>query len=487
MEARLRHLRNARDQSGAVTLAIAAIIFALILAALVSSLSMTGAGVVDSALQERQLRALYAAEAGVERAAYRFLVGDPTKAACGSTVDESAPPVIDSETSYSISSSSGSTSSCVFKVTGVSANVQRTLQVGLGSSSNGKKGSQGAGGQPSLQIDIQPGSNLMVVAGISFRSDTAATVSSMKLCSACGATCTAMACPSPTGTVDGTGQGCFVLLSEKSQINGTVNVKTQAWRILVGTATANTKWLCATATGSPRTIFGALQLSGVDQSNPIVEFVNFSNADTNVVDGATLTQGTSNATIGKVVVLTGTLASGINTGRLSLWRNSQTGDFTAGAATTSGSGALTLSGAQTTAITNGGTVASGNTIATVSVTNANAGNYLVDVVGLEGVPSGSVTMDTPTDGVASTDRTEAWNVRNTAGGPTSRVQGAASYRGEIVNAGSTATMSWTGNNPVTWASIGLAVRAASTGDSAYRKVRPSGQGAHGWTEVVVAQ
>ena len=72
--------------------------------------------------------------------------------------------------------------------------------------------------------------------------------------------------------------------------------------------------------------------------------VAFSNANTSVGEGDTLTQGGVTATVTRVALQTGTLASGVNTGRLILSTPSG-GAFSAGAATTSGSGALTLSGA----------------------------------------------------------------------------------------------------------------------------------------------
>lgn len=74
--------------------------------------------------------------------------------------------------------------------------------------------------------------------------------------------------------------------------------------------------------------------------------VEFSNANTSVGDGDTLTQGGVTATIRRVVVQTGTLLSGTNTGRLVISVTAG-GNFAAGAATTTGAGALTLSGAQT--------------------------------------------------------------------------------------------------------------------------------------------
>lgn len=72
--------------------------------------------------------------------------------------------------------------------------------------------------------------------------------------------------------------------------------------------------------------------------------VAFSNANTSVGEGDTLTQGGVTATITRVVVETGTLLSGTNTGRLILGTPSG-GAFAAGAATSTGGGAVTLSGA----------------------------------------------------------------------------------------------------------------------------------------------
>lgn len=75
------------------------------------------------------------------------------------------------------------------------------------------------------------------------------------------------------------------------------------------------------------------------------EEVAFSNANTSVGEGDTLTKGGVTATIKRVVVQTGTLASGVNTGRLIISGRAG-GNFSAGAATSTGGGAVTLSGAQ---------------------------------------------------------------------------------------------------------------------------------------------
>lgn len=70
----------------------------------------------------------------------------------------------------------------------------------------------------------------------------------------------------------------------------------------------------------------------------------FTNANLFVNDGDTVTQGAVSAVVLRVVVQTGTLASGTNTGRLIIGAPTG-GAFAAGAATSTGSGALTLVGA----------------------------------------------------------------------------------------------------------------------------------------------
>lgn len=75
------------------------------------------------------------------------------------------------------------------------------------------------------------------------------------------------------------------------------------------------------------------------------EEVSFTDANVGVGDGDTLTQGGVTATISRVVLQTGTLESGVNTGRFIITGRSG-GNFAAGAATSTGSGAATLSGAQ---------------------------------------------------------------------------------------------------------------------------------------------
>lgn len=76
------------------------------------------------------------------------------------------------------------------------------------------------------------------------------------------------------------------------------------------------------------------------------EEVYFTDANTNVTEGDTLTQGGVTATIARVVLQEGTFASGDNVGKLIITGRAG-GNFASGAATSTGSGALTLSGAET--------------------------------------------------------------------------------------------------------------------------------------------
>jgi hypothetical protein len=76
------------------------------------------------------------------------------------------------------------------------------------------------------------------------------------------------------------------------------------------------------------------------------EEVAFTNANISVGDADALTQGAVTATIKRVVLETGSLASGVNTGRLVISGRAG-GAFTAAAATSTGGGTLTLGGAQT--------------------------------------------------------------------------------------------------------------------------------------------
>lgn len=75
------------------------------------------------------------------------------------------------------------------------------------------------------------------------------------------------------------------------------------------------------------------------------EEVSFTSANSSVGEGDTLTQGGVTATITRVVVQSGSLASGVNSGRLILSGRAG-GNFAAGAATSTGGGTVTLSGAQ---------------------------------------------------------------------------------------------------------------------------------------------
>ncbi len=71
----------------------------------------------------------------------------------------------------------------------------------------------------------------------------------------------------------------------------------------------------------------------------------FTNANASVEEADLLTQGSATAVVMRLIVETGTLASGVNTGRMVI-AGRLGGNFAAGAATSTGAGALTLSGVQ---------------------------------------------------------------------------------------------------------------------------------------------
>jgi len=76
------------------------------------------------------------------------------------------------------------------------------------------------------------------------------------------------------------------------------------------------------------------------------EQIEFTNANTGVLESGTLTRAPASAMIKRVVVMTGSLASGVNTGYLVI-AGRVGGNYTAGAATTTTGGTLTLGGVQT--------------------------------------------------------------------------------------------------------------------------------------------
>lgn len=75
------------------------------------------------------------------------------------------------------------------------------------------------------------------------------------------------------------------------------------------------------------------------------EEVLFTNANVSVGEGDVLTKGAVTATVMRLIVETGSLASGVNTGRIVISGRAG-GSFSAGAATSTGGGTLTLSGAE---------------------------------------------------------------------------------------------------------------------------------------------
>lgn len=81
------------------------------------------------------------------------------------------------------------------------------------------------------------------------------------------------------------------------------------------------------------------------QAVPLGTRVRFTNANTSVQEGDTLTQGGATALIIRVVLEEGSLASGTNVGQLII--SPIAGSFTAGAATSTGGGTLTLAGPAT--------------------------------------------------------------------------------------------------------------------------------------------
>ena len=79
---------------------------------------------------------------------------------------------------------------------------------------------------------------------------------------------------------------------------------------------------------------------------PLGEEISFTAGSGDIDEGDTLTKGGVTATIKRVVITSGSLGAGTAAGRLVIYGRSG-GNYSAGAATTTGVGALTLSGAQT--------------------------------------------------------------------------------------------------------------------------------------------
>lgn len=79
---------------------------------------------------------------------------------------------------------------------------------------------------------------------------------------------------------------------------------------------------------------------------PLGEEISFTAGSGDIDEGDTLTRGGVTSTIKRVVITSGTLAGGTAAGRLII-HGRLGGNYTAGAATTTGAGGLTLSGAQT--------------------------------------------------------------------------------------------------------------------------------------------
>lgn len=78
---------------------------------------------------------------------------------------------------------------------------------------------------------------------------------------------------------------------------------------------------------------------------PVGEEISFTAGSGDIDEGDTLTRGGVTATIKRVLILSGTLSGGTAAGRLLVYGRLG-GNYSAGAATTTGAGALTLSGAQ---------------------------------------------------------------------------------------------------------------------------------------------
>lgn len=111
-----------------------------------------------------------------------------------------------------------------------------------------------------------------------------------------------------------------------------------------GMATFGGEWYCwRNDVGNSYGVMYRATSSGW-QAVTLAEEVTFSNANASVEEGDTLTQGGVTATIRRVIVETGTLVSGTNTGRLVISGRSG-GLLTAAAATSTGGGSLTLGGA----------------------------------------------------------------------------------------------------------------------------------------------
>jgi hypothetical protein len=139
---------------------------------------------------------------------------------------------------------------------------------------------------------------------------------------------------------------------------------------------------------------------------PLGEEIEFVNANDAVQEGDTLTQGGVTATIRRVVVETGSLQSGTNTGRLVL-SNRTGGSFSAAGATSTGVGALTLGGAQSAiSLTPGGRVQAfvanfGGASATRRIYGCDSVNRAFEFDGAIYTPiSSGMPVDAPTNAVA---------------------------------------------------------------------------------------
>lgn len=239
-------------QRGFVSIIAAVALLVMVGLALRIGLSMSGSGVIDSAVQNDSVEALFLAESAVERGARLFAAGGACTAAgleagTGFNLGRGRFKVLDTPAPALVSGNCRFQARGEITATGQSRTVEVLVAPGEIRLNGTPTVSKGNGSSFSWLHTVVAGANRLLIVGVSWRSDDGQTVSSVSY-----------AGRAMTPVVD---------KSQPAVATGAKRVTVQIFRLIdppVGDASVS-----VTLSATARVVGGAIALSGVNQATPI--------------------------------------------------------------------------------------------------------------------------------------------------------------------------------------------------------------------------
>lgn len=302
-------------QRGIVSIIAAVALLVMVGLALRIGLGMSGSGVIDSAVQNDSVEALFLAESAVERGARLFAAGGACTAAgleAGTdfNLGRGRFRVLDTPAPALVSGNCRFQARGEITATGQSRIVEVVVAPGAIRLNGTPTVSKGNGSSLSWSHTVEAGANRLLIVGVSWRSDDGQTVSSVSY-----------AGQPMTPVVD---------KSQPAAATGATRVTVQIFRLIdppVGTANVNVTLSAATGV-----VGGALALSGVNQTTPIEATA--SNSDRSTTPNVSVMTLTGNAWVVDTVARfgAGTLTMTAATNRSEAWNTKITGKNQVGGA-----------------------------------------------------------------------------------------------------------------------------------------------------------